>query len=415
MKTKKTANWERLDNAAKIFPASSTKGRTQVFRFSCELREPIDKDILQSAVEKTLEDFPFYRSVLKRGLFWYYLEESDLKPKVEMENQPPCSPIYDRNRKTLLFRVLYYRNRMHLEVYHALSDGTGAMEFLRTMVSYYLSIRYGFSIFTDYDASSAQKADDSFQKYYSNKRGKKEKSKKGYRLKGMKYPEGRMQVIEGIMPVDQVIEKAHENHATVTGFLSAVLFCAIQEEMPFRAKKYPVVLGIPVNLRNYFPSASARNFFNLIQVGYDFQSQEASLEKVAATVSQEFKKQLTPENLLKQMNSYSAIEHNFLARLIPLAVKDIALKIAYDVSSAEATAVLSNIGKVAMPEKLAPFIRLFSVCVSTSSIQICMCSYKDKMVVTFTSPFVNKEIQKRFFRTLSAMGIDVEIVTNQNE
>ncbi len=416
MRTKKTVRWERLDNAAKIFPSASDKDRTQVFRFSCELTEPVEKEVLQRAVDKTLEDFPLYRSVLKRGLFWYYLEESNLKPEVELENQPPCSPIYDRNQKNLLFRVLYYKNRIHLEVYHVLSDGTGALQFLRALISYYLAIRYDFTaVSTDYDASDAQKADDSFQKYYSSKKGKKKKSKNGYQLKGAKYPESRLQVIEGIMPVKSVIDKAHEYQATVTEFLAAVLLCAIHDEMSLRARKRPVVLGIPVNLRNYFASASARNFFNMVNIGYDFKDGACDLKSVAAYVKGAFNRELTSENLMKQMNSYSAIEHNFLARITPLAVKDIALRIVYNVSSNEATAVLSNIGKVTMPDKLTPYIKLFNVCVSTNRLQICMCSYRDKMAVTFTSPFVSSEIQKRFFRTLSTMGIDIEIIANRNE
>lgn len=92
MRTKKTVRWERLDNAAKIFPSASDKDRTQVFRFSCELTEPVEKEVLQRAVDKTLEDFPLYRSVLKRGLFWYYLEESNLKPEVELGKSTSLQP-----------------------------------------------------------------------------------------------------------------------------------------------------------------------------------------------------------------------------------------------------------------------------------------------------------------------------------
>ena len=31
------SEWNKLDNAAKIFPAAQSKKDTQVFRFSCEL------------------------------------------------------------------------------------------------------------------------------------------------------------------------------------------------------------------------------------------------------------------------------------------------------------------------------------------------------------------------------------------
>ena len=34
-------HWRRLDNAAKLFPAASSKRDTRVFRFYCELKEDI--------------------------------------------------------------------------------------------------------------------------------------------------------------------------------------------------------------------------------------------------------------------------------------------------------------------------------------------------------------------------------------
>ena len=38
----KRKQWSRLDNAAKIFPPTSSKWGTKVFRFVCELIEPVD-------------------------------------------------------------------------------------------------------------------------------------------------------------------------------------------------------------------------------------------------------------------------------------------------------------------------------------------------------------------------------------
>jgi hypothetical protein len=49
-----------------------------VFRFACQLNERVEQEILQQANRKTLETFPIFRSVLKHGLFWYYLEKPTL-------------------------------------------------------------------------------------------------------------------------------------------------------------------------------------------------------------------------------------------------------------------------------------------------------------------------------------------------
>lgn len=95
MKPRKTMEWTRLDNAAKIYPSNSSKRDTKVFRFSCELNELVDPEVLQAAADKTLGQFPVYRSVMKHGLFWYYLETSDRKPIVKLEDEPPCGPLYN--------------------------------------------------------------------------------------------------------------------------------------------------------------------------------------------------------------------------------------------------------------------------------------------------------------------------------
>ena len=42
MKTTHNAEWIRLDNASKIFPATCDNRDTKVFRISCELYEPVE-------------------------------------------------------------------------------------------------------------------------------------------------------------------------------------------------------------------------------------------------------------------------------------------------------------------------------------------------------------------------------------
>lgn len=419
MKNRKDRQWSRLDNAAKIFPPSTNKRDTKVFRFACELNSPVDELLLQRALQQTMELFPGFRSVLKHGLFWYYLETSDIEPQVELEHTPPCSPIYDKNVKNLLFRVMHYKNRISVEVYHALSDGTGVLQFLRVLVCNYLALKHegelaGRHPMVDYDASSSQKMDDSFRRYYDNtkKQGKK-KTVFAYKIKGAKLPENRIRVIEGILPVPQVLAKARELGVTVTVLFTAVLMDAIYQEMAVRDRNKPVVVTIPVNLRKYFYSESARNFFGIVDVGCVFGKTPGSFQDLLTEIGRQMKEKLKVEALEGRMNSLGSIERNVFARATPLVVKDFFMKIAYDISAKQETATISNVGKIEMPEEFREDIRLFDVFVSTNKLQICMCSFGENMAVSFTSPFSDTDIQRRFFRTLTGMGIPVEIAANQ--
>ncbi|MEM1484548.1 hypothetical protein V6615_06660 [Oscillospiraceae bacterium PP1C4] len=419
MKKRKSAQWSRLDNAAKIFPPTSSKTDPKVFRFACELNETVDSNVLQQALDRTVEAFPHFRAILRRGLFWYYLEGSPLKAEVHEESEPPCRPLYDPVSNSLLFTVSFYHCRINLEVYHALTDGTGALQFLRMLVYHYLILKHADAFGNsppamDYDASLNQRNDDSFRKYYNDDAAKKrEHAPVAYQLSGTRLSEHRIRVIEGELSASALLEKARAKGATITAFLAAALICVIHEETPVSDQKKSIVVSIPVNLRKYFYSESARNFFGVIKVSYTFEQENSTFDDVLASVSDSLAQELTADRLSQRMNALSALEHNALARIIPLFLKDISLKIANHFIRKEETFSLSNVGKVSMPEPLKPYIRLFDMFNSADRLKLCMCSYENHMVLSLTSPFISTDIQKRFFRMLSALDIDVVIHSNQ--
>lgn len=421
MKKRKPIEWNKLDNAAKIFPPTTNEKDTKVFRFVCELKEDVDKELLQEALEKTILLFPMYRTVLRRGVFWYYFENTELMPNVTEDNKIPCSMLYHPNRKNLLFEVSYHKKRINLELYHAVSDGTGALGFLKTMLYYYITKRYDTD-FTgklpnlDYDASFSQRADDSFLKHYTgDNKPNKIKLTKAYQILGRRSIDNRLKVIEGNMSVKQVIELAHQHDTTLTIYLTALFIKAIYMDMPARARKYPIVLSVPVNLRSYFPSVTARNFFGTINIRYQFGKGPDRLEDIIREVKETFEHELTEENLRDHINRFAALEHNALMRVIPLVMKDYILRFANYLSNRGITATLSNIGKITINKELAPYVRLFNCFTSARRPQICMCSFGDELVVSFTSPFSSTEIQKSFFRQLTEDGVNITITSNTKE
>jgi NRPS condensation-like uncharacterized protein len=422
MQRKMPVDWAKLDNAAKIFPPTTNEKDTKVFRFVCELQEEIDKDTLQKALDITLELFPIYKSILRRGVFWYYFENTDIKPVVLEEHKLPCSMIYQQNRKNLLFEVSYYNKRINVEMYHALADGTGAMQFLKTLVYHYITMKHrsdfnGKLPNLDYDASFTQKNDDSFLKHYSGDKKLLNKVPlgKAYHITGRRYIDNRLKVIEGEMSVKEVIALAHKYDTTLTVYLTALFIKAIYEEMPARGKKYPVVITVPVNLRTYFPSVTARNFFSTINVRYHFGKNPDRLEDIIKSVKESFENELTEDKLRSHINRLSALEHNAFMRVVPLVLKDYVLKIAHDITNRGITAAFSNIGKVTVCKELAPYIRLFDCFTCANRPQICMCSLGDRLVISFASNIIGTDIQKNFFRMLTREGIEITVASNIKE
>ena len=115
------------------------------------------------------------------------------------------------------------------------------------------------------------------------------------------------------------------------------------------------------------------------------------------------------------MNGYSALEHNSLVRVVPLGRKNIILRIAGAIAERDHAISISNIGKVSMPAGCEQYIRLFDVFVSTNILQLCLCSFGEDLTLSFSSAFRNTVVQKDFSRSLTEMGIPVEITTNRPE
>ena len=421
MNQSRTNTWRRLDNAAKIFPPTSTKKDPKVFRFSCLLTEAVDPLLLQNALDQTVRQFPFFCSVLRKGLFWYYLEETQLLPRVSPEHKPPCAPIYRGDHKDLLFEITYFGRRINLELFHALADGTGALLFLRTLTLYYLREKYprflaGVPLSLGYNASQGAKGDDSFQKYYSgNGSTRLSREPRAYSLRGYRQPDHRIRVISGRLSTGQLLAKAHEKEATLTEYLTAQLLLAIFEGMPVRERRHPVVINVPVDLRQFFPSQSARNFFAIINIKYDFSCCPAEFASVLQSVRASFKKKLTQKRLSQKLDNFLALERNLFMRAVPLILKIPLLKAANRISESRCTATFSNLGRISMPEAAAPYIETFEVFNSTKGLQACSCSFGDRFLISFTSPFESTELQCRFFRRLSAAGLAVEISSNLDQ
>ena len=104
----------------------------ECFVFYCELKEEVNPDVLQEALNQTIETFPTFLMVLRKGLFWHYLEPCNLRPIVKEEYKEPCSRLYIKDKKTLLFEVTYYKKRINFEVFHVLTDGTERQNLKRT-------------------------------------------------------------------------------------------------------------------------------------------------------------------------------------------------------------------------------------------------------------------------------------------
>ena len=410
----KRAYWRSLDNAAKLFSAASSPKDTRVFRFYCELKEEVKEEILQEALNQTIQKYPVFLSVMRKGLFWHYLEKSELRPVVREEYKEPCSSLYVRDKKTLLFEVTYYKKRINFEVFHALTDGTGATEFLRELVKNYLYLIHEEDLepveLSNQYLTVKDQEDDSFSRYYDPDFPRKKKKKiRAVQIKkgGKGYEE--LQINEASMSVKELLGIAREKKVSMSVLLTAAFICAIHEEMSRMQEKKPVILMAPVNLRKIFPSDSMLNFFGYIEPGYQFGGGKDSFEDVLEAVKLYFQENLSKEHMAGRMNELIAIEKHKILKWAPLELKNRCIRAGAKMAEQEVTAVLSNMSVVKMPEDYAQYIEKFGVYTSTNRTELCICSFQDTLSLGFTSRYDSTNIQRNFYRILKELGASVKV------
>lgn len=411
------SKWRKLDNAALAFPLVTGKNDTRVFRFYCQLKETVDGEVLQQALDQTMKKYPLFQAVLRKGLFWFYLERRDIHATVKQEKRPPCSSLYIPDKKSLLFQVSYHNNRINFEVFHGLTDGTGAMNFLEELVQNYLILAHPETelprVEHEEEITPGDQEEDSFSQYYSSEIPRnKEKKPAAVKLKGEKLVHSDMDITEVVLNVKETLAKARSYGVSITILLTAMLLCSIQEEIPRNRQKKPVTLMIPVNLRNYFPSQSMGNFFGWIEVGYVFE-EDTSFEEVLASVKQQFQKQLQKDRIAMNMNGYVRIEKNPFVRAVPLEIKKFFLMAGANLGSRSITAVYSNIGIIRLPEEYKEYIERFGIFASTDSLQLCSCSYGNQLVLGFTSKIPDDSIQRNFMKMLKKEEISYKEEKNE--
>lgn len=402
---------------AHLFTPAAGMRDPLVFRISCTIDTQVDPALLQTAVDQALRYLPYFRSVIRKGLFWYYLEESDLACTVHPENRPPCSPIYRRGKQGLLFDVSYFENRIHLEAFHSLTDGAGGVDFLKTIVLFYFHARNGGpEPNLDFLPAGIDAGTDNIQKYYEKSSGGVgTKLAPAHHIHGEQYPESRLGIIEGLMPVKPLLALAKSAGATLTEYLTALLIHSILRTMTQREKRRPVVITVPADMRKFYPlDKSSRNFFSIVNISY-LSNGSDGLEEILQHVKEEFSEKLQKEALIERMNQMSSLEHHFALRAVPLFLKTPILKVINIQSKSTVTASLSNLGVISFPPEVQQHVKDISIISSTREFHVCINSCSDVFAINFASHYRKNNVQRHFFQTLAAQGLDIIISENSRE
>ena len=412
--------WHKLDNTANIFPVISSKNFSSVYRVSVRLTQDIIPEVLQIALDVTLPFFDGFQVRLRHGIFWYYFEANKKQPLIGQEQVVPCAFIVPSGNNQFLFKVYYFKKRISLEVFHAITDGTGALNFLKELTCNYIRLSNQDEFAGGYIAGPSvdmtSNIEDSYVKNFKKQNKSYYSTKQAYQMKGPKLPLYTMGVIHGYLDAQSLLDLCRSKKASITQYLATiVIWCIYKEYLNEQPHKHPIQISIPVNLRPFYDSTTTMNFFSVIAVGLCIERSDYTFEEMLETIKCQFKTQLTKENFSGKIAFNVATGKNLFVRFLPLPLKNLFVKISY-LRSAKANSIsFSNLGRIEVPVMYKKYIENFEILLSATNSEPTkcgLCTFEDKFVVTFTSRLSDTYLQRAFFRRLASDGLKIVIESN---
>ncbi len=418
-------NHNKLDVAAKIFPAVTNKNNSSVFRVSVILKEEIDPHCLQLAVNMIHQRFFIFFMRLRKGVFWNHFDKNYFYFKVSQDLKSPCQNILSYDNDGYIIRVLYYKNRISVEAFHSITDGSGVFEFLKSLIYYYICIKHHEVDSQDkvilFDERTINDFD-SYAEHFSNLSRKSpttkiQKGKIAFRLKGKRFKHGGICVVSGVTSVSSIKKHCKEQNCTITAFLIANMIATIYEcKQRHINDKKPIVIAVPVNLRALFPSNTLKNFFGVVNIGHEV-NELTEYSEIIKSVTEQLKSSLDPTNLSNASAKNVRLSKNVFSAHTPLILKDMVLPIGFNIAGEyKKTISISNVGKFDVPDDIKPYIEHIEVMLyptPKSPINCGVCSFEDKLVISFSRAITDVEVVKKFFVNISKkFGSEVAVYSN---
>ncbi len=421
----KIPSWIKLDNAATIYPSTLSRKYAAMFRMTVTLKEKVDKEILNAALNNVMKRFPSFSYKLKQGLFWCYFKHIDGTPDIEEDVNNPMLRIDFKKNNGFMFRIRYFDKRIAIEYFHALTDGTGAITFLLTLTCEYLRLKHNIYItYTDKilnpnDKVNSEEYSDSFKKY-ARDMGLLDKEASAYHVKGTLLDKNIINIITGTIPIKSIKKECEKYNCSVTQFLASVMILAIQEiqekDSISRKKKKAIKISIPVNLRKIYRSTTMRNFSSYVNVGIDTKYGHYTLEEIIKEVKGNMDILLNEKRINAKITANVKLSNNYFVRLIPMFIKKHILSMSERLLGDRFNSTtLSNLGVIDVPGEMSNYVKELGFMIGRARGKpgSCGCvSYKNNIYISFSRKIKESEFERLFFTKLVEMGIPVTIESN---
>ena len=461
--------WYELDAFAKTYSSIISEGRTTCFRLSALFSENIDLEILKNVVISLEKKYPFYNSELKKGIFWNYLQQKKAHFMIEEEKTYPCTDIQKDNP----LRIIYFNNKLSIEIAHFLTDGKGAALFFQDLIEEYLEkkyfleniekdkkdnlidktekkkeveiekinkiINFGKKINKnekDFENKKSEKnffektrellGNDSVLKNsqkneyvdlyekYMRKVSKETTIKSAFHLPMKILEKGQYHITTGEIDVESLKEESKKYGTTIGKYLLSVYFKILLDR--YSQAKNPIVIGVPVDLRKIFEETTYRNFFINITPSMDASLGAYSLSEIITYLDNYFALKITKKEFYKSIYKAMNPMQNIIIKSVPYLIKRMFFPFIFDYYGERGyTTGFSNLGIFKVNKKYEKYLKGFRFLPPPSKrckIKMGVVSDCNKVYVNFGNLTANYDIERDFFVYLRKRGIKSKIITN---
>lgn len=407
-----------LDNAAIVYPLGMRQSEMPIFRLAAQLKQVVNPILLQLALDITIKRFPYFVATVKNGFFWHYLETNNNPILIEEEDDIPCKPISRLSRTYRSFRVLYYKKRVAIEFFHVLTDGTGGLIFLRTLLREYFRLnQIDIPIEKGVLNINGKVNDKELINEFKNAKGKGNFNtfvdKKSLQLKGKRTKLPTTKIIHFEMNSNSLRKISKKYNGTVTAYLTAIMFLAAKDSI--NKKEGIFNIQIPVNMRKYNHSKTLRNYSMYFNASLDLKDVNNKYELVE-NIGKQIKEKGSLNNL-KQMMETTGNLINSLA-FVPLFLKNTLMKILYGYFSNSIIGLtISNLGIIDMPIELSKQIDKINFLLvpgAPNRAMTTLATINNKTVFTIIKNSDDDTFEKNIYELLKEDGLKIEIEGSPN-
>ena len=411
--------WYELDAFAKTYSSIISEGRTTCFRLSALFSENIDLEILQKVTISLEKKYPFYNSELKKGIFWNYLQQKKAHFMIEEEKTYPCTDIQKDNP----LRIIYFNNKLSIEIAHFLTDGKGAALFFQDLIEEYLEKKYFLENFekdnTDSLIDKTEKKKEveiekinkinkinkiinfgkkinKNEKDFENKKSEKNFFEKTRELLGndsglknsqkneyVDLYEKYMRKVSKETTINsafhlpmKILEKGQyhittgeidveslkeesKKYGTTIGKYLLSVYFKILLDRYSQAKN-PIVIGVPVDLRKIFEETTYRNFFINITPSMDASLGAYSLSEIITYLDNYFALKITKKEFYKSIYKAMNPMQNIIIKSVPYLIKRMFFPFIFDYYGERGyTTGFSNLGIFKVNKKYEKYLKGF--------------------------------------------------------